>query len=133
MRSTSSLTITATTVNGFTATCLVTVTGGGNEILPEIIWLDEEEIYLGWGGDHYFMANIYPLNATNLSVTWKSYSPEWVTIDDNGYMQIIDGPYAYWNFDELGSEPYAIITATTVNGLVATGKVHWKPISIVPN
>ena len=103
-------TITATTANGKTATCNVTVTK--TEISPENITLSETNQTLDLNGtkEVKLTATITPSNAnTNTTITWTSSSPDVATVN-NGMVTAI----------KVGT---TTITATTANGKTATCKV----------
>lgn len=109
-----SATITATTSNGKSATCAVTVKS--KEILPEEITLSQTEIYMQPMKTAFVTVNVLPTEATNRTVT-PSYSNEDLivveNIDDKGVARIA-------SFNAKGS---CLLTFTTVNGLSASVKV----------
>ncbi|MDE5837246.1 MAG: Ig-like domain-containing protein, partial [Paramuribaculum sp.] len=101
-------TVTATTSNGLTASCTVTV-------IPPVIEADgitlnttQTEIY----NDEtlQLMATVSPDNTTDKNVTWSSRNGEIATVDATGLVSPI-------------SEGKTTITATTANGLTASCEV----------
>ena len=91
-------TITATTVNGISASCSFTV----NEIVPGYVTLDRSSCSLYEGEDMLLTATVFPENAKNKTISWTSSDSSVATIA-NGTVKAI----------KAGS---ASITATTVNG-----------------
>lgn len=78
-----SVTITATTSNGVTATCAVTVLGG---IEVESITLNKTSVTLGKGGYDTLTATVLPENAPDKSVTWTSSASSIVSVTSSGYI-----------------------------------------------
>ena len=100
-------TITATTSNGKTATCSVTV----NEPAPEIIEvtsisLSQTSLTLEIGESQALTATVLPSNATAKSVTWTSSVQSVATVANGKVTAVGSGT--------------ATITATTSNGKTAT-------------
>ena len=95
-------TITATTVNGLSATCKVTV------VIPITeITLDEDAIMLEKGDSQTLKATIKPENATiDKTVTWSSENEKVAKVDKNGKITAVDAGTTN-------------IIATTSNGLMA--------------
>ena len=95
-------TITATTVNGLSATCKVTV------VIPITeITLDEDAIMLEKGDSQTLKATIKPENATiDKTVTWSSKNEKVAKVDKNGKITAVDAGTTN-------------IIATTSNGLMA--------------
>ncbi|MDE5836493.1 MAG: Ig-like domain-containing protein, partial [Paramuribaculum sp.] len=100
-------TITATTANGLTASCEVTVLKRIVIISPESIALNITQAELTEGESVQLTANVSPENTTDKTVTWSSNDPGTATVDANGLVTAI-------------SEGEAIITASTVNALAAS-------------
>ncbi len=103
-------TITATTSNGKTASCSVTV----NEPAPEIIEvtsvsLNKTSLTLEIGESETLTATVLPSNATDKSVTWTSSDLSVATVEDGKVTAIGSG--------------IATITATTSNGKMAICRV----------
>ena len=97
--------ITATTANGKTATCSVTVNAA--VISVESVSLNKEEITLEIGGTETLTATVSPESATDKTVTWTSDKENIATVDNTGKVTAIkDGT--------------ATITATTANNKTAT-------------
>ncbi|MDE5836939.1 MAG: Ig-like domain-containing protein, partial [Paramuribaculum sp.] len=101
-------TVTATTSNGLTASCTVTV-------IPPVIEADgitlnitQTEIYTD--ETLQLMATVSPDDTTDKTVTWSSSNGEIATVDENGLVSPI-------------SEGKTTITATTANGLTASCEV----------
>ena len=103
-------TITATTSNGKTASCSVTV----NESAPEIIEvtsvsLNKSSLALEIGESETLTATVLPSNATDKSVTWAS-SDQAVAMVANGKVTAV-------------GSGIATITATVSNGKTATCRI----------
>ncbi|MDE7452256.1 MAG: Ig-like domain-containing protein, partial [Paramuribaculum sp.] len=105
--------ITATTANGISALCDVTV-------LTPIIYADsislnihEEELIQGESAQ--LTATVSPENATDKSVTWTSADETVATVDDTGKVKAID-------------RGETEIVAITANGLTASYKITVKVI-----
>lgn len=94
--------ITATTVNGLSAECKITV----NPIMAESITLDRTEVEAQIGETFTLTATISPDDTTDKSVTWTS--------SDTNVASVESGVVTCVGVGE------AVITATTVNGLTAT-------------
>lgn len=111
-------TITATTVNGLTAECTVTVK---NPIIDvDGITLDRDTAEVTVGESFTLTATVTPDNATDKTVTWTTSNPNVATVDKNG------------NVTAVGAGT-AVITVTTKNGLTATCTVTVKePIQETP-
>lgn len=96
-------TITVKTVNGKTATCIVTVTAAGTRIPVTGVSIPATFTFKV-GASSRFAATIVPENATNKDVAWTSSNPAVLTIDANtGIVKAL-------------AAGTAIITATTVDG-----------------
>ena len=93
--------ITATTTNGKTATCTVTVKQ--DLVLVEYIELSETEIKASQGSEFVLSAVVYPDNATTKTVEWSSSNDNVVSVDSTGLCKVL-------------STGYAIITATATDG-----------------
>lgn len=91
-------TITATTSNGKTATCTVTV-----EVAPYAVYLSEYYVTLGIGEELTIEPEIYPENAGDKSVTWTSDDPSVATVSNGTVTAVGEGS--------------CNITATTSNGV----------------
>lgn len=95
-----SATITATTNNGKTDTCKVTVTNTKPEIIAVTgIALDKNNVTLDIGESVTLAATVTPENATNKTVTWRSSNTSIVTVNSGKITAIAPGS--------------AVITATT--------------------
>lgn len=101
-------TITATSTNGVSASCEVTV----NKIIVEVtsITITKNELTLREGESAELKVNITPSSATDQSVLWTSQDPKIATVDKNGVVTAV----------QIGS---VAIAATTVNGKSATCSV----------
>jgi uncharacterized protein YjdB len=97
-------TITARTVNGLTATCVVTVTG---LIGPSSISLNPTSFTFLTGQTETLHATVNPNNAADKTVTWSSSDTAVATVSSSGKVTAI-------------AAGTATITARTVNGLTAT-------------
>lgn len=104
--------ITATTVNGLTATCKVKVIQ-----LPTEITLDSNNIELHRGETATLTAVVNPENAADKTVLWSSSDISVAVVDAEGKVTAMD-------YGE------ATITATTVNGLTASCEVKVLPILV---
>ena len=98
-------TITAKTVNGLEATCVVTVNGS----LPTAITLNPTEKNLIIGGSFTITATVSPSNAANKTVTWTTSNASVATVSAGKVTA-----------KSLGT---ATITAKTANGKTATCKI----------
>ena len=95
-------TITATSSNGLTASCNVSVT----EISPSSIELNIKDMVLFVGQREPIQAKVLPEDTTDKSVTWSSSDTSIVSVDETGLVTAIN----------VGN---AVVTATTGNGLSA--------------
>ncbi|MBQ4395638.1 MAG: Ig domain-containing protein [Paludibacteraceae bacterium] len=73
-------TITATTANGKTATCSVTV----QAVAVTGVTLNKASLSLQIGGSETLTATIAPTDATNKNISWISSNPAVATVDSNG-------------------------------------------------
>jgi uncharacterized protein YjdB len=78
--------ITATTHNGITASCSVTV-----YVPVENVWLDKSSYTLLVGESFTLTATIYPGDASERSVTWQNGSPAYASIETNGTSCTVTG------------------------------------------
>lgn len=103
-------TITATTSNGLTATCDITV----YNVLPTAIDISgDSELRVDFTSQ--LIATITPSNSSATDIVWSSSAPDIVTVDENGLLTGI-------------SQGDAVITATTINNISATHDVEvWVP------
>lgn len=92
------VTITATTANGKTATCSVTV----QAVAVTGVSLDKTSASLQIGGSETLTATVTPAEATNKNITWESSNPAVATVN-NGQVKAI-------------AEGSATITVKTVDG-----------------
>lgn len=104
-KATGTATISATTVNGKVAKCVVTVTETKDEnpVPATGIKINSSSFSIAHGESRNLSANILPSNATDKSVTWTSSNKSVFTVDSNG---IVVGK-------GLGT---ATLTAATKNG-----------------
>jgi uncharacterized protein (TIGR02145 family) len=100
--STGSATITATSANGMTATCEITVGEPAVEVTG--ITLNVELIRLPMGDKRILKATVLPEDAGNKDVVWKSSDESLATVAEDGTVTAMD---------EVGNVE---ITATTVSG-----------------
>ncbi len=105
--------ITATTSNGLSASCTVTV--GNPDIPVRWVFMSETSYQIEPGNSHQLVATIDPSDATDKKLTWYSDNPSAVTVNSNGYITGV-------------SEGFAKITATANNGQSAFCIVHCKPV-----
>lgn len=94
-------TITATTTNGLTATCAVTVEK--KIILATSITLDQETIEAPIGTTVKLVATVLPDNTTDKTVAWSSSDTSIATVDEEGNVTIV-------------ANGTATITASTTDG-----------------
>lgn len=80
-----SATITASTENGLTATCEVTVL----PVLVEAIILDPDIIQCIIGEKFVIKASVLPENASNPHIDWESSNPDVASVDQDGNVEII--------------------------------------------
>ena len=98
-------TITATTVNGYKATCKVTVKEG-LVVKPTGITLNKSSLSLEVGGSDSLSATVTPSDADNKTVTWTSDNTAVATVSGGTVKAVGKGT--------------ATITASTFNGITAT-------------
>ncbi len=80
------------------------------EIIPTNIYLDNTQYEIYKGDIFAIIATVYPVDAANKTVTWRSSDPEVATVDSYGVVTgLTDGS--------------TIITATTFNGKTTTATV----------
>lgn len=80
-------TITATTTNGLTAKCEVTVKSA--VVLATSIAIDKATFSAEEGTEFTLLATILPENVTNKTVKWESSDPTVVTVSQNGVAKVI--------------------------------------------
>ena len=107
--------ITATTKNGLTATCEVSVTV--NIIPVESVTIKPSELEIQLGKYQSLIAEIYPANATNKSVVWESSNPSVATVSQYGSVTA----------RSIGT---AVITAKGGDGVSGTCTVEVKAVEI---
>ena len=78
--------ITATTGNGKTATCTVTV-----EVPPTALYLSEKAITVEAGESTILEPEVYPANASGYTITWTSDDPSVATVSDGRVTAVSDG------------------------------------------
>ncbi len=98
--------ITATTINGKTAVCTVTVTRPVVDIEVEDITLDKTELSIDIGSSETLVATITPGDATDQTITWVSSDTSVATVSNGVVTALGNGT--------------ATITATTANGKSAS-------------
>lgn len=108
-------TITATTKDGVSANCIITVREKKVEVSS--IKLNTSNISLNEGNTYQLTATIFPENASDRTLTWSTNSPNVVTVDTNGKITAIS----------IGQ---AIITAKATNGVITTCEVNVLPIQV---
>ncbi len=99
--------ITASSNNGKTATCTVTVTENTSIIKPTGITLDKSSLELIAGNAGQLTATVLPGDATNKTVTWTSSDTNVAKVSAGGAVTAV-------------KEGTATITAATYNGFTAT-------------
>lgn len=109
-------TVTATTVNGLTAECEVTVTP--NIILPTAITLDKDTYTAEEGTEFTLTPTISPADATDKSINWTTSNAAVASVSPEGVVKAL----------QAGT---AAITATTSNGLTASCQVTVKPAIVL--
>jgi len=107
--------ITATTANGLTANCTVTVQAAG--IPATSLTLDRRTASIGVNESLILAATVAPNNATDKAVTWVSSNSNIVKVYNDGYIVGI-------------AAGTATITATTANGLTASCTITVQPIAL---
>lgn len=106
-----SCTITATTANGKTANCSVTVKSGTIGIDSVQITSPTSSITLNANDTYTFVAKVLPENTTmSKEIIWTSSNTNVATIDANGVLTA----------KELSSDGQTVITAKSSNGKTAT-------------
>lgn len=107
-KSAGTATITASTGNGKTASCTVTVTD--SVVIAESVSLNKHSLNLEKGETEQLQATIKPDNVTDNFVVWSSADVSVATVDQNGNVEVVnDGTVA--------------ITVSTANGKKATCSV----------
>lgn len=82
--------VTATTTNGFSAFCMVTVNERPNENIPVTgVTLDVENLTLSEGETAQLTATVLPDNATNQALTWQSNNNAVATVDADGIVTAV--------------------------------------------
>ena len=111
------VTITAKTANGKTASCAVTVNA-----VPKKLVLSKSTLTIINGTSKPLKATVYPSKAANKTVTWRSSDKRVATVDSTGVVT-------------AKSSGTASITAKTFNGVTAvcTVKVVTKPSAVSLN
>ncbi|MDA3881917.1 MAG: Ig-like domain-containing protein [Bacteroidales bacterium] len=105
--------ITATTANGKTATCNVTVRL--NTISVDEVIISQDFIDMFPDASHQVSAEIVPDNATNKTIVWSSNKISVATVDQNGVITSV-------------SPGTALVIATASNGIADTCTVTVMPI-----
>ena len=103
-------TLTATTQNGLTASCDITVL----ERMPDDIRVTPGAIQIQRAATYQLQGEILPDNATDQTITWSSLNPSVATVDQNGLVYGVD----------MGT---TTITATSVNNISANCSVEVIP------
>lgn len=107
-------TITASTNNGKTAICTVTVT---NAPVPvESIALDQGTLSLCWDWTNrtaQLTATVLPANATDKAVTWQSSNTAVATVDQNGLVKAVGPGTAIITATAGGKTATCVVTVTT--------------------
>lgn len=104
-----SVTITASTVNGKSAKCTVTVK---SYITPTGIKLNRNALTLGKGETYNVTATVLPANASNKAVTWSTANSKIATVSNGKITAVNNG--------------VTTITARTSNGKTASCKITVK-------
>ena len=99
-------TITATSANGLTTNCLITVKQKETEVYPEKIVLSNSSVKLSEGDTVKINSTVYPENSVDKSISWSSSDNNIVKVDSNGNIFGVN----------VGQ---ATITAKTRNGIEA--------------
>lgn len=109
-------TVTCTTNDtGKTAKCVVTV----KAVVPTKVTLNKTSGSMNYNQTYQLKATVYPSNATDKSLTWKSSDPSVVYVNSKGVIQA------------LKPGKSAVITCTTVSGKkVAQCTVKVNPIKV---
>lgn len=107
-----SVVVTAKSTDGPTAECTITVVAATIDV--QDIVLDVESMSLREGGHGVIKAHIYPENASDQSVTWRSSEPEVATVDESGNVTAL-------------KQGMTMIEARTANGLSAECMVTVTP------
>ncbi len=105
-------TVYASSSNGLTAECIVTVVPPVVDVTG--ITLTNTELLMVEGDTAELLAIVRPDDATDKSVTWSTDDPAIATVDDKGIVTAI-------------KQGVTVITATSANGMKATCKVTVIP------
>lgn len=92
-------TITATSTNGISGSCMISV----NAVAVTSVGLNETTIEMSVYDTQELIATVSPSNATNQAITWKSSNESVATVTENGVVEAISAGSCY-------------ITASSVNG-----------------
>ena len=114
-------TITASTSNGLTAACIVTVNPAVVDVTG--VKLSRSTLILTTGGTAQLTATVEPADATDKTVTWTTNKPTVATVDASGKVTAVRSESA----GAVITVGTATITATTANGLKATCRVIVRP------
>ena len=106
--------ITAKTINGYEASCTVTVTENTSIVKPTGITMNTASLELMEGETGNLSATVKPTNATNKTITWTSDDTSVATVNASGQVTAV-------------KEGTATITAATFNGYKATATVTVTP------
>lgn len=101
----------ATTINGLTAKCAVTV----NPAYPEAIAIDPAAHKFYVGDQFQLTAKLTPEDVQHTEVTWKTSDASVVTVDNTGKIAAV----------KVGT---ATVTATTADGKAATAAITVNPV-----
>ena len=104
-------TITVSTVNGLTASCVVNV-----KVLVESVAFDSKYLTAYEGDVIQLIPTILPVDATNKNLSWKSSNPTVAVVDNQGFVTILSA----------GS---ADVTATTLDGTNITATCRFNTSS----
>lgn len=100
--------LTATAADGSTQSCIVTVTG--NTVYITNVILNKTSTSIIKGSTEKLTATVYPTNASDKTINWKSSNKSVVTVNDGTLTAVSEGS--------------AIITASSPNGPSATCTVN---------
>jgi len=127
---TGSTTITVKTADGNkTATCAVTVTGGGSTIAVTGVTLNKSSLSLAVGGSETLTATVAPNNATNKNVTWTSSAPTIATVT-NGLVRAVSAGSTTIIVSTVDGGKTATCSVTVTGGGVG-GETTTSPTGIV--
>ncbi|MBO5468855.1 MAG: Ig-like domain-containing protein [Lachnospiraceae bacterium] len=126
---TATITCKAMDGSGVTATCEVTVTEGSTDYV-KMITLNYTDIFLCTNETKQLTADVYPKEALNKNVVWKSLDKSVVTVDDNGMVQAVAPGTALVTCtaaDGQGAKTSCIVTVVNPDEFIRVTEITVNP------